>query len=122
MIMALPSTAPLSSARKSAEVDIELFTFVERYATNLVRWDLLLFFGRHPRRAITPVELAHEVHRSLKATAKELDDLTYLRVLIRRYTPQKVTYRLVNRGPARRTVMRLASYAENQNGQPKQPD
>ncbi len=117
MIMALSPTTPASSLRKSAEVDIELFTFVERYATNLVRWDLLLFFGRHPRRAITPIELSHEVHRSLKATTKELDDLTYLHVLTRRYTPQKVTYRLTVKGTARRTVMRLAAFADGQNGQ-----
>ena len=114
MIMTLTSPTSPSSARNLAEVDIELFTFVERYATNLVRWDLLLFFGRHPRRAITPRELAREVHRSLHATTKELDDLTYLHVLVRRYTPEKVTYRLASRGSARRTVMRLAAYADIQ--------
>jgi hypothetical protein len=116
MIMALTSTHPARPAKKSAEVDIELFTFVERYATNLVRWDLLLFFGKHPRRAVTPAELAQEVHRSLKATTKELDDLTYLHVLTRRYTPEKVTYRLTYRAPARRIVARLAAFASGQKG------
>ena len=114
--MPLTSAPSPCSARKLAEVDIELFTFVERYATNLVRWDLLLFFGRHPRSAVTPGKLSQAMQRSLKATAKELDDLTYLRVLMRHYTPQKTTYRLVNRGPARRTVMRLAAYADKKNG------
>jgi DNA-binding MarR family transcriptional regulator len=117
MIMTL-TAGPTSSPQPLAEVDIELFTFVERYATTLIRWDLLLFFGKHPRRAIAPAELARELHRSLKATTKELDDLTYMRILTRRYTPDKVTYQLVRKGPTRRTVMRLAAYARNRSRTP----
>ncbi len=115
MVMALTSTTP-SSTLKPTEVDVELFTFVERYATSLIRWDLLLFFGTHPRRSITAAELAQEMHRSVKATTKELDDLTYLRVLTRRYTPEKVTYQLARNGPARRAITRLADYARSRNG------
>ncbi len=112
--MAITPTAPTST--KPTEVDVELFTFVERYATSLIRWDLLLFFGTHPRRSITPAELAQEMHRSIKATTKELDDLTYLRVLTRHYTPEKVTYQLARNGPVRRAITRLAAYARSQNG------
>ncbi len=110
MVIATRTTAPTNS-QTLTEVDVELFTFVERYATNLVRWDLLLFFGRHPRRGITAAELAKETRRSLRATTKELDDLTYLRVLTRRYTPERVTYQLARNGPCRRAVIRLATYA-----------
>lgn len=109
MVMALTS-APTSS-QTFAEVDIELFTFVERYATNLVRWDLLLYFGSHPDQRITAPELARQMRRTLKATTKELDDLTYLRVLTRRYNPEQVTYQLVRKGATRRAVTRLAAYA-----------
>ncbi len=110
-------TAPTNWTPKTTEVDVELFTFVERYATSLIRWDLLLFFAAHPRRRITATELAQEMRRSLKATSKELDDLTYLRVLTRRYRAEKVTYQLARNGPARRALMRLAAYARNRNGQ-----
>ncbi len=110
---AMTKTAPNSPA-PLAEVDVELFTFVERYATNLVRWDLLLFFGSHPDCKIVAAELAQQMHRTLKATAKELDDLTYLRVLVRRYTPEKVTYRLTRKSQTRQAVTRLAAYARQE--------
>ncbi len=113
--MALTSTVPTNTAQKPNEVDVELFTVVERYATSLIRWDLLLFFGTHPKRSITAAELAEQMRRSVKATTKELDDLTYLRVLTRRYTPEKVTYQLARNGPARRTLTRLATYAHSRN-------
>ena len=111
MVIPFAQPAPTSSPKSLPEVDIELFTFVERYATNLLRWDLLMFFGVNPERGMTVAELGRAVRRSLRATKKELDDLTYLRVLTRRYTPEKTTYHLARKGPARRAVMRLAAYA-----------
>lgn len=111
MVMTLSRSVPTGSPKNLPEVDIELFTFVERYATNLVRMDLLLFFGGNPEERITAADLARSVRRSLRATKKELDDLTYLRVLTRRYTPEKTTYHLARKGAARLAVMRLAAYA-----------
>jgi hypothetical protein len=111
MVIPFAQPAPTSSPKSLPEVDIELFTFVERYATNLLRWDLLIIFGVNPERGMTVAELGRAVRRSLRATKKELDDLTYLRVLTRRYTPEKTTYHLARKGPARRAVMRLAAYA-----------
>ncbi len=111
MMTAISPTTPISSAASLAEIDVELFTFVERYATNLVRWDLLLFFGNHPDSKVTAAELSRQTRRSLKATTKELEDMTYLRLLTRRYTPEKVTYQLVRKGAGRKAVMRLAAYA-----------
>jgi hypothetical protein len=113
MVMALTRPAVSSSPKGLPEVDIELFTFVERYATNLVRMDLLLFFGGNPEERFTAADLARSVRRSLRATKKELDDLTYLRVLTRRYTPKKTTYQLARKGGVRRPVMRLAAYARD---------
>jgi hypothetical protein len=110
MIMSLanPNAASTSAA---SEVDVELLTFVERYATNLLRWDLLLLFGSKPDASMTPVEIAQLVRRGVANTTKELDDLNYLHVLTRRYTPQKVTYQLSRRGNIRRATTRLAAYA-----------
>jgi hypothetical protein len=117
MVMPLTRPAPASSPKSLQEVDIELFTFVERYATNLVRMELLLFFGYNPGERITAVDLARAVRRSLRATKKELDDLTYLRVLTRRYTPEKTTYQLARSAGVRRAVMRLAAYARSEDPQ-----
>jgi hypothetical protein len=57
---------------------------------------------------LTNQEIAGQLRRGVFATTKELDDLTYLRVLVRRYTPQRTTYRLSKRAAVRRTAIRLA--------------
>lgn len=107
MLMPLTQTVP-PVARGAAEVDLELFTFVERYATTNFRLDLILWFGRNPNAALTSPEIASQVRRNVIVTTKELDDLTYLRVLVRRYTPERTTYRLTKRANVRQVAMRLA--------------
>ena len=114
MTLANAATAMTPSAQPSSEVDIELFTFVERYATNLVRWDLLLFFGNHPDARLSAAEIAQELRRSLSTILKELDDLAYLRVLDRRYTPKKTTFQLSHKPAVQRAVIRLAAYARDE--------
>ncbi len=64
-----------------AEIDIELLTFIERYATNLTRWDLLAFFGQNPSASGNASEIAQRIGRGSRVTQKELDDLAYLGVL-----------------------------------------
>ncbi|HZQ08952.1 MAG TPA: hypothetical protein VFD70_20395 [Anaerolineae bacterium] len=108
MPMTEPVTHPVT--RGASEIDLELFTFVERYATNLFRWDLILFFGKNPDAEWTSGEIAEKLHRGAFPTTKELDDLTYLRVLVRRYTPNRTTYRLTKRANVRRAAMRLATF------------
>ena len=117
MVMTLAGPAPSSSPKSLPELDIELFTFVERYATNPVRMDLLMFFGCDPEERITGANLAPAVRRTLRATKKELDDLTYLRILTRRYTSEKVTYQLTHRREARSAVMRLAAFVREKDRQ-----
>lgn len=107
MLMSLTQTAP-PAGRGAAEIDLELFTFVERYATTNFRLDLILWFGRNPNAALTAREIAAQLRRNVMATTKELDDLTYLRVLVRRYTPERTTYRLTKRANMRLVAMRLA--------------
>lgn len=108
MLMPITDAATHPTVHSAAEIDLELFTFVERFANTLFRWDLILFFGNNPDAGWTPTEVAEKIHRSKMATTKELDDLTYLRVLIRHYTPEQVTYRLSRRAPVRRAAVRLA--------------
>ncbi len=108
MLMPLTQTATHATARGAAEIDLELFTFVERYATTNFRLDLILLFGKNPDAALTAPEIARDLRRGVLATTKELDDLTYLRVLVRRYTPERTTYRLTKRVNVRQVAMRLA--------------
>jgi hypothetical protein len=107
--MPLSQTAAPAGARGASEIDLELFTFVERYATTNFRFDLILWFGRNPDTALTSPEIAEQLRRNVIATTKELDDLTYLRVLVRRYTPERTTYRLTKRANVRHAAMRLAN-------------
>ena len=110
--MLMPMTEPVTRtvARGASEIDLELFTFVERYATNLFRWDLILLFGKNPEVALSPLEIAERLHRGVFPTTKELDDLTYLHVLVRRYTPERTTYRLSKRTNIRRAAIQLAEF------------
>ena len=110
--MIMPITEPIAQpvTRGASEIDLELFTFVERYATNLLRWDLILFFGKNPDTEWTCAEIADKLRRGTFPTTKELDDLTYLRVLVRRYTPDRTTYRLTKRASVRRAAIRLAAF------------
>ena len=92
----------------SSEVDIELLTFVERYATNLARWDVLIFFGRNPATCDDASGIAKRIGRRPQSLAKELDDLALLGVLRSRANGNGTTYRLARVPSTRRAVVRLA--------------
>lgn len=92
----------------SGEIDVQVLTLIERYATNLARWDLLLFFGRNPVAQDNASGIARQIGRRPQSIAKELDDLTYLGVLDARQNGNGLEYQLTRVSTLRRTVMRLA--------------
>lgn len=92
----------------SSEVDIELLTFIERYATNLARWDVLLFFGRNPAISDSVSGIAKRIGRRPQSLAKELDDLALLGVLRSHANGDGITYQLARVPSTRRAVVRLA--------------
>jgi DNA-binding MarR family transcriptional regulator len=107
--MTIPERVTLGRTLSPAnEVDVELLTFVERYATNLARWDLLVYFGRNPSVCDTAHGIAEHVGRRPHAVQKELDDLTYLGLLRARHAEQGMQYELARTHRTRRTVMRFA--------------
>jgi hypothetical protein len=95
-------------AQPSHEIDVELFTFVERYATNLARWDLLIYFGDHPSVRHTTANIAEKVGRGARSLQKELDDLVYQGILRAHYNSEGASYELVHSPTTRRAVTRLA--------------
>ncbi len=97
-----------ASSHLSHEIDVELLTFVERYATNLARWDVLLYFGQNPTRSDDVDEIARCVGRFPPAVKKELDDLAYLGVLRMQANGKGHLYALTRAPNMRRTVLRLA--------------
>ncbi len=99
-----------ASSSISHEIDVELLTFVERYATNLTRWDLLLYFGQNPTRSDNVGEIAKCIGRLPPSVEKELDDLAYLGVLRTRLNGKGKLYALTRAPDMRRTVLRLARH------------
>ncbi len=90
------------------EIDLELFTFIERYATNLARWDLLVYFGQHPTTQDNASTIASQVGRNARMVQKELDDLVYLGILSAHQNGSGMRYGLVRSAATRRAVVRLA--------------
>ena len=98
---------PIGSA-SSQEIDVELFAFIERYATNLVRWDVLLYFGQNPNRRDPASDIAGRLGRKPTTVQKELDDLAYLGVVHAEQNDYGVRYSLATDINTRRAAMRLA--------------
>lgn len=69
---------------------------------------MVVFFGNNPDTGRTLAAAAHHLHRSVSASTKELDGLTYLRVLVCHDTPERTTYRLPRRATVRHAAIRLA--------------
>lgn len=90
------------------EIDLELFTFIERYVTNLVRWDVLIFFGRHPAMHLEAHRVAQRIGRSPRLVQKELDDLVYLGIVRTYRNEDQVQYGLTRSTATRRAVIRMA--------------
>ncbi len=102
--------APLRSTdpEYSNEIDVELLTFIERYATNLTRWDLLVFFGENPSTRDNASEIAQNVGRRTRTIQKELDDLVYLGILDAHQNADGNLYELTRLPETRRAVVRFA--------------
>jgi DNA-binding MarR family transcriptional regulator len=96
------------SVKPIQKIDLELFTFIERYATNLARWDLLVYFGKHPTAREHARTLAEQVGRKPELVQQELDDLVYLGILSARRNGNGLRYGLVRAPATRHAVVRLA--------------
>lgn len=107
--MAIAPVLPVTSHPTPAqEIDVELFTFIERYATNLARWDLFIFFGRRPTSQSSASEIARQIGRASRSVQKELDDLVYLGILRVHRVEGNSHYGLTRTAATRRAIVRLA--------------
>lgn len=110
-MMPITQSLPLAGSihpSPSHEIDVELFTFIERYATNLARWDLLLFFGQNPFAHDAASNIAQQIGRPERAVLKELEDLAYLGVLRADCDDGSVNYELAPSSMIQRAVVRMA--------------
>ncbi len=99
--------SPLSSPTK--EVDIDFLVFVERYATDLLRWDILTFFGHNPNFSGPIVQIAEHIGRGVSSLRPELGDLALLGILERIDTKDGlILYQLTPEPQLRQSALKFA--------------
>ena len=92
------------------EVDVDFLVFVERYATDLLKWDILTFFGHNPNFQGTVSKIAKKIGRRSQTIRPELGDLALVGVLD--YTQPdggEMLYQLTQDPQLRRMTMKLAN-------------
>lgn len=60
------------------EIDVELLVFVERYLTNLLKWDLVAFLAQNSNNSYSLEHLSQLIGRSPHVVRPELGDLVLL--------------------------------------------
>jgi len=91
------------------EINVEFLVFVQRYATDLLKWDILTFFGHYPDFSGTISQIARRVGRNSAAVRPEVGDLVLLGILEQTDTPQgKSLYQLTQQADLRLMTLKLA--------------
>jgi hypothetical protein len=93
----------------SREIDVAFLVFVERYASDLLRWDILSFFAQHPDMYASASQVAQKVGRSPHSVRPELGDFVLLGILNQRQLHQGPTlYRLTEAPHLRKLALKFA--------------
>ena len=93
------------------EIDLDLLVFTERYVTNLLKWDLLIFFGHNPDARRTAQEMTSQVGRSYKAVRSALGDLAILELLQKSNGCSQPVYELTHNAILRAQVIKFAGHS-----------
>lgn len=96
--------------RPGKEVDIDLLVFVERYASDLLKWDIISFFARNPNLFDTADNVAHRIGRDPRVVRSELGDLVILGVLEWDNLDGDCIYRLTKRSDLRGLALKFARH------------
>lgn len=100
-------SSPLPTPTK--EVDIEFLVFVQRYATDLLKWDILTFFAHHPDSAVSLLQLAKQIGRTPYSIGPEVGDLEILGILEQRPAADgQPVYQLTQDPSLRRMTLKFA--------------
>lgn len=91
------------------EVDVDLLVFVERYATDLLKWDILTLFARNPSFSASASQIAQHVGRNAYLIQPELGDLALLGILEQTPGPgNQMLYQLTPKPHLRRIILKFA--------------
>lgn len=101
----LPSQLP-----PNKEVDVAFLVFIERYATNLLKWDILSFFAKCPDFCVSASTVAEEIGRSVHSVWPELGDLVLLGILTQcDQNEEQPLYQLTKSADLRKMALKLAN-------------
>ncbi|MBN1995095.1 MAG: hypothetical protein JW953_20545 [Anaerolineae bacterium] len=93
----------------SKEVDVDFLVFVERYATDLLKWDILTFFADNPNFHASAANIAQRIGRSIHSVRPELGDLVLLGILKQTKAPDdQVLYQLTEEPYLRKITLKFA--------------
>ncbi|GAB4536525.1 MAG: hypothetical protein Kow0063_22170 [Anaerolineae bacterium] len=92
------------------EVDIDLLVFIERYASDLLKWDIISFFARNPDLVDTADNVARGIGRDPRVVRSELGDLAILGILEWDDLDGDHIYRLTKRSDLRRLALKFARH------------
>jgi hypothetical protein len=90
------------------EIDVEFMVFIERYATDLLKWDILTFFANKPDYCASVSTVAEKIGRGAHTVRPELGDLVLLGVLDRcNLEDGQTLYQLTETSDLRRMTLKL---------------
>lgn len=97
------------------EVDVDFLVFVERYATDLLKWDILTFFAYNPNFCAPASQIARRIGRSIHSIQPELGDLALLGILEQTQARDDQTaYQLTQTPHLRRVILKFAHQLADQ--------
>lgn len=97
------------------EVDVDLLVFVERYATDLLKWDILTLFARNPSFSAPATQIAQRIGRNAYLVQPELGDLALLGILEQTPGPgNQIIYQLTPKPHLRRVILKFADQLADQ--------
>lgn len=97
------------------EVDVDFLVFVERYATDLLKWDILTLFARNPSFSASAAQIARYIGRNAYLIQPELGDLALLGILEQTPGPDnQMLYQLTPKPHLRRVIMKFADQLAEQ--------
>lgn len=97
-----------SQLRPNKEIDVDFLVFIERYATDLLKWDILSFFANHPDFCVSASTVAAQVGRTVQAVRPELGDLVLLGILTQCDQEDQTLYQLTKAADLRKMTLKLA--------------
>ncbi len=106
------SSYMLSSLQPPArEIDVAFLVFIERYATDLLKWDILTFFAHNPDLYASASQVADQVKRSARSVRPELGDLALLGILNQKQMQEDgpTLYRLTQNPRHRKMALKFAN-------------